>query len=408
MPRVAKELSAVEVKRLSRPGMHAVGGVTGLVLQISQNGQSRHWIYRTTVAGTRRHIGLGSFPTVTVAMARELAREALLKIRAGIDPIEEAKAARAALESAQRRGLTFADAVERYLKAKLSEFRNEKHKKQWRSTLDTYAAPVIGRMLVGEIQVQDVRRVLEPIWNEKTETASRLRGRIEAVLSWATVAGHRTGDNPARWAGNLKELLPAPSKIAKVQHHPAIAQGDVAAWYADLQNREGMGARALEFIAMTACRSGEVRGATWSEINLDTGIWIIPASRMKMEREHRVPLTSAAIELLQQLPRFAGSDLVFPAATGGQLSDMTLSALMRRQGFIDSSSGRTAVPHGIRGTFKTWADEQGIDRDAAELSLSHNVGSAVERAYRRTDMFERRRDVMEQWYDFMLRGKPAT
>lgn len=405
MPRVARELSPIEVKRLTKPGMHAVGGVVGLVLQISPNGQSRHWIYRTTIGGKRRHIGLGSFPTVTLAMGRELAREAYLSIRKGQNPIEERKAAISALVAAEKRGLTFADAMEKYLAIKLAEFNSEKHRKQWRATLDQYAIPTLGKMLVADIQVQDMRRTLEPIWTDKTETASRLRGRIEAVLSWATVAGHREGDNPARWKGNLSEMLPKPSKLAKVAHQPALALDDAAAWFADLGQREGMGARALEFLAMTASRSGEIRGATWDEIDFEVGLWIIPADRMKMSREHRIPLTSEAVALLVALPRFDGSPHVFPAAKGGMISDMTISAVMRRQGFKDARTGRTAVPHGLRSTFRDWAAERTeYPRDMAEISLAHNVGSEVERAYRRGDMVEKRRAMMDAWGRF-LRGE---
>ena len=408
MPRVAKELSPVEVKRLTKPGMHAVGGVTGLVLQISQSGQSRHWIYRIAFGGKRRHIGLGGYPTVTLAMARDMARDAFLKIRAGIDPIEERKAAQSALVTAQKRGLTFADAMEKFLAIKLQEFDSDKHKKQWRATLDKYAVPAIGKMVVADIQVQDVRRALEPIWQDKTETASRLRGRIEAVLSWATVAGHREGDNPARWKGNLSEMLPKPSKLVKVAHQPALALDDAAAWFADLQSRDGMGARALEFLAMTASRSGEIRGATWDEIDLEVGIWTVPAERMKMSREHRVPLTGEAVDLLKGLPRFEGSEFVFPAVKGGQISDMTISAVMRRQAFSDKRTGRTAVPHGLRSTFRDWAAERTeYPRDMAEIALAHQVGGDVERAYRRGDQMEKRRAMMAAWGRF-LRGEAGA
>ena len=405
MPKIAKELSPVEVKRLSKAGMHAVGGVTGLVLQISPNGQSRTWIYRTTIGRKRRHIGLGSFPTVTLAMAREQAREAFLSIRAGNDPIEDRKAALSALVAAQKRGLTFSDAMERFLEKKLAEFDNDKHKKQWRATLDNYAVPAIGGMLVSDVTVQDVRRVLEPIWQKKTETASRLRGRIEAVLSWATVAGHREGDNPARWKGNLSEILPKPSKVAKVVHQPALALDDAVSWFADLQSRDGIGAQALEFLALTASRSGEVRGATWDEIDLDKGLWVIPANSMKMDREHRVPLTSEAVVLLKGLPRFEGSEFIFPAARGGQISDMTISAVMRRQAFTDKRTGRTAVPHGLRSTFRDWvAERTEYPRDMAEIALAHQVGGEVERAYRRGDQMEKRRAMMAAWGRF-LRGE---
>lgn len=307
MPRVAKELSALDVKRLQHPGTrgnatYAVGGVSGLLMQITPNG-GRTWLLRVSVGGKRREIGLGGFPDVTLAQARERARETKDQIRRGVDPVEERKAARAALAAARRRGLTFADAADKCLAAKLDAFKNAKHRQQWENTLQTYAMPELGPLLVDEITVQDVLRVLEPIWQTKTETATRLRGRIETVLSWATVAGHRTGDNPARWAGNLKELLPAASKVAKQSNHPAVQIDDAPRWFAAIREREGMGARALEFAALTAARSQEVRGARWDEIDLEVGMWVIPALRMKMEREHRVPLPPEAVALLEALPR---------------------------------------------------------------------------------------------------------
>lgn len=312
----------------------------------------------------RREIGLGGYPDVTLAQARDNARDVREAIRTGIDPVEQRKAAKATLIAAQRRGLSFKTAVERFLAAKGDGFKNEKHRAQWAATLSTYAAPRIGDMMVDDIATQDVLRVLEPIWTTKTETASRLRGRIEAVLSWATVAGHRTGDNPARWAGNLKELLPAASKVAKEGNQPAIALDDAAPWFAALRQREGIGARALEFAALCASRSGEVRGATWDEIDLEKGIWTISAARMKMDREHRVPLSQVAFELLRTLPRLEGNMLVFPAPRGGIFSDMALSAVMRRiheaevaarrPGFFDRVSRRPAVPHGLRSTFRDW------------------------------------------------------
>lgn len=352
------------------------------------------------------------FSDVPLADARQAAREVKAKIQNGVDPVEERKAARAALAAAQRRGLTFKDAVDRYLAAKLDAFKNAKHRDQWRNTLETYAMPELGSMLTGEIATQDVLRVLEPIWREKTETASRLRGRIEAVLSWATVAGHRTGDNPARWAGNLKELLPAPSKVAKGDNRPALQIDDAPRWLAALQARDGIGSRALEFLALTAARSQEVRGATWDEIDLEKGLWIIPAARMKMDREHRVPLPDKAIALLKALPRFAGVDLVFPAPRGGVLSDMTLSATMRRlhdadkaeggAGYVDRGSKRPAVPHGLRSTFRDWtAERTTFPGEMAEVALAHRISNAVEAAYRRGDMIEKRRGMMEAWAGFL-------
>lgn len=422
VPRTAEELSALEVKRLAHPGIggnvtFAVGGVSGLLLQVTPNG-GRTWLLRVQVGERRREIGLGGFHDVSLAMARERAREVKERIRLGIDPVEQRKAARAALVAAQRRGLSFAVAVDRYLGAKLDAFRNPKHRQQWRNTLDTYANPELGKMLVHEIEVQDVLRVLEPLWQTKTETASRLRGRIEAVLSWATVSGHRSGDNPARWAGNLKELLPAPTKVAKGDNHPALQIDDAPRWFSELRKRDGMGSRALEFAALTAVRSQEVRGALWEEIDLKGLMWTIPAQRMKMEREHRVPLSTEAVALLAALPRFDDSSLVFPAVRGGELSDMTLSAAMKRlheadvaeggTGFVDRANKRPAVPHGLRSTFRDWvAERTHFPGEMAEVALAHKVANAVEASYRRGDMVEKRRAMMDAWADF-LTGKAAA
>ncbi|WP_417601651.1 tyrosine-type recombinase/integrase [Pararhodobacter oceanensis] len=420
MPRVAKELSALEVKRLAHPGQgrnatFAVGGVSGLILQITPKG-SRTWLLRTQVCDKRREIGLGGYPEVSLAQARERAREAKEKIRNGIDPVEERKTARAGLAAAQRRGLTFAAAVDRCLATKLEGFKNPKHRQQWRNTLDTYALPDLGSMLVQDIAVQDVLRVLEPIWFSKTETASRLRGRIEAVFSWATVAGHRTGDNPARWAGNIKELLPAPSKAGTKENQPALQIDDAPRWFAALQQRNGSSYRALELIALTTVRSEAARGAQWDEIDFDARLWVIPPARMKMERELRVPLSRQAQDMLRKLPRFAGSGLVFPAPRGGMLSDMAPSAAMRklhaadlaagRPGYLDRVSSRPAVPHGLRSTFRDWvAERTDFPGEMAELALAHKVSNAVEAAYRRGDMVEKRRTMMETWSEFLCSAK---
>lgn len=415
MPKIAKELSALEVKRLRYTGKGqnqtvAVGGVAGLLLQLTPNG-GRSWVLRTLVGGKRREFGLGAFPEISLASARSRAGELKEKVRSGSDPIEERKAKRSALLAEQLRGLTFEEAVSRYLDTKLDEFENAKHRQQWQNTLRTYAVPELGKMLVQDIAVQDVLRTLQPIWHSKTATATRVRGRIEAVLNWATVSGHRTGDNPARWAGNLKELLPAPSKIAKETNHPAPKIDDVPSWLISLRKMEGMGRFALEFALLTASRSQEVRGALWEEIDLDNALWIIPPSRMKMSREHRVPLSTAAVQLLKQVPRFADSEYVFPAPRGGKLSDMTLSAAMKRlheanvkdggSGFTDHASGRPAVPHGLRSAFRDWVGERtGFPGDLAEMALAHKVASNVEAAYRRGQMTDKRRPLMQAWADF--------
>ncbi|WP_101341869.1 tyrosine-type recombinase/integrase [Cereibacter azotoformans] len=421
MPKKAREWGALDVKRAQHSGAndrnewHAVGGVAGLMIQVAPSG-AKSWLLRTAIGTRRRAIGLGSYPEVSLADARDRAREAKRKIAEGIDPIAERKATKAALAAAEARAMTFADAVEAYLKEQLEGLRNAKHRAQWRSTLETYALPEMGKILVSDVTTQDVLRALKPIWGKKAETASRVRGRIEAVIAWAEASGYRAkGDNPARWDGNLKLLLPTRSKSAPKGKQPALARGDAQRWFFDLRGRDGMGSRALEFLVLTAARSGEVRGATWSEIDLGAGLWVIPAERMKAGREHRVPLPAAAVALVENLPRMKGSDLVFTAARGGMLSDMTLSATMRRMhadavemaggdeaaGYLDPSSRRPAVPHGLRSTFRSWTADVGYDRDMAEIALAHEVGSEVERAYQRSDMIERRRAMMDRWADFL-------
>ena len=400
-----KALTARFVETIATPGKYFDG--QGLILLVHANG-ARQWVQRITIRGKRCELGLGSPPAVSLATARKLALENRGKAMMGGDPLQERREARS--------GLTFDAAVDHYLASKLDGFRNEKHKAQWRSTLDTYARPVMGAKLVRDIRVQDVLRVVEPIWSDKTETASRVRGRIESVLSWATVAGHRAGDNPARWKGNLAELVAKPGKAARGDNQPAVSLPDAARWWRDLQAREGIATLALQFLTLTAARSGEVRGATWSEVTMPDneaagGLWVIPAARMKMSREHRVPLSAEAVAILRAVPRIGDTPFVFPAVRGGQLSDMALSAVMRRihaadvaagrQGYLDPQSKRAAVPHGLRSTFRQWTAERGFARDMSELALAHLVGSEVERAYQRSDMLERRRAMMAAWAAFL-------
>jgi integrase len=411
-----KALTARFVDTIAEPGKYFDGH--GLFLRVRPNG-AKQWVQRITIRGKRSEIGLGSPPAIPLAVARKMALEHRGKAMLGGDPLADRRKAASVL--------TFEQAAEHYLANKLNEFRNEKHRKQWSSTLDTYAKPVLGSKRVSEITMQDVLRVLEPIWQTKTETAKRLRGRIENVLSWAAVAGHRTGDNPAKWKGNLAEILPKPSKVTKGGNQPALALGDVQDWWRSLAKREGMAAQALQFLTLTAARSGEVRGMTWDELDLGpdggsgvrplatpatTATWTIPAARMKAEREHRVPLTPQAVAILRALPRMKDSPYVFFAPRGGMLSDMSISAVMRRMqeseigsgrtGFLDPRSKRAAVPHGLRSTFRQWAAEQGFPRDMAEIALAHFIGSDVERAYQRSDMLERRRAMMEAWACFLL------
>lgn len=397
MPKIAKELSAIRVARLTRPGLYAVGVVPGLHLQVLPSG-ARSWVLRVQIGSRRRDMGLGGYPAVSLAQAREDARAARAKVREGIDPIEERKAAQRALRDRQATP-TFRECAQRYMAAKAVEFRNPKHAAQWRSTLATYAYPVIGDLAVDQVELQHVIDVLtrDDLWMTRTETASRLRGRIEAVLGWATVSGYRGGDNPARWKGHLDKALPAPRKIQSRTHFAALPYTDLPDFMAKLRQREGTAARALEFAILTAARSGEVRGATWGEIDLDAGIWTVPGQRMKAGKEHRVPLTDAALGVLRAQGPKAPDAIVFPAPKGGALSDMTLTAVLRRMK-VD------ATVHGFRSSFRDWAaDQTSFPREVAEQALAHTL-QGVEAAYRRSDLFEKRRNLMDAWASYCTPG----
>lgn len=390
MSKKARELSALAVGRLVDAGHHAVGGVAGLYLYVSGE-NARSWVLRVMIGNKRRHVGLGGYPDVTLAQAREKARLAREQIRTGIDPITQRKAAASQLRAAQAGEITFGEAAQAYMDAHGETWKSPKHRAQWASTLQNYAYPSIGRLLVRDVGQEHVMAILEPIWKTKNETASRLRGRIESVLDWATVRKYREGENPARWKGHLDKLLPAPGKVQKVEHHRALPIDQVPTFMAQLKLREGLAARALELLVLTATRSGEVRGACWSEVDFDSRVWIIPAERMKAGREHRVPLSGAALHLLRALPKLQGTPFVFPSSKGGQLSDMTLTSVMRRMN-VD------AVPHGFRSSFRDWAAERtNHPRELAEQALAHTLESKVEAAYRRGDALEKRRTMMEEW-----------
>jgi integrase len=399
MPVKAKELGPLAVSRLTAPGLYFVGGVAGLALQVLPSG-GRTWVLRATMGGKRRDMGLGGFPDVPLADARAAARKARELIRAGVDPIEEARSAVSARRASQAKDMTFKAATAAYIAAHEAGWRNAKHAQQWKNTLATYADPHVGDLLVRDVELTHVLAILEPIWKAKTETATRLRGRIEQILDWATARGHRQGLNPARWRGHLDKLLARPSKVTRVAHRAALPVSEVGPFVTALRGLDGMGAKALEFAILTAARSGEVRGATWAEIDLQAGVWTVPGERMKAGREHRVPLSGPVLAILKALPQGVGADLVFPAPRGGQLSDMTLTAVVRRMRVA-------AVPHGFRSTFRDWASERtNYPRDAAEMALAHTIGDKVEAAYRRGDLFDKRRRMMTDWASFC--GQPVV
>jgi integrase len=394
MPKKVDEMSAKTVGDLAEPGLHNVGGVPGLHLQV-QSQVSKSWILRAVVGDRRKDIGLGGFPDVSLAKARERAREAREQIRRGVDPVQQTKTARLNLRAEQAKRLTFSEATRQYIASQGPSWSNPKHAKQVASTLETYAHPVIGELPVNDIELPHIIDILRPIWTTKTETASRVRGRIEGVLDWATVGGYRSGLNPARWRGHLDKVLPKPSRVSKVEHHEALPYAKIGKFMAELRKAEGTGARALEFVILNASRSGEVRGADWSEVDLEAAVWTVPAARMKSRKEHRVPLSSAAVALLKALPRMAGTSLIFPGTKRKPLSDMTLTAVMRRMRLH-------AVPHGFRSTFSDWvSDCTSYDRDTREMALSHPPENKIEAAYRRGDLFEKRRRMMEDWATFL-------
>jgi integrase len=321
---------------------------------------------------------------------------------AGIDPSVTKQQTKSQLAAQKAKAVTFKAVAEQYIAQHEAGWKNAKHAAQWTSTLSTYAYPVCGHMVAADINAATVLRVLEPIWVEKSETASRLRGRIESILDYATARGLREGPNPARWKGHLSLTLPSKRKVSPVKHHPAVPVSDMPAFFKELQSREGIAARALEFLTLTAARSGEVRGAQWSEIDIAKKVWTVPAERMKAKREHRVPLSTQATVLLKALPSFKAGGLLFPGSKRANvLSDMSLAAVLRRMQ-VD------AVPHGMRSSFRNWtAEETAYPNEVAEMALAHAVGNAVEAAYRRGDLFEKRRSMMQDWAAFLTQSPSA-
>lgn len=386
-------------------GMHAVGGVPGLYL--CSNGGGCSWIFRYSYNERRRDLGLGSYADLTLLEARERAREQRKLLLQGIDPITAKREQRDARKAALARRMTFMQCVDGYIDAHGDGWRNAKHRQQWRSSLKIHAK-LISDMDVAAIDTPLVLRVLEPIWKEKTETASRLRGRIENVLAWAAVRQYRQGDNPARWKGHLDQLLVRPSKVSAVQHHAALPYREIGAFMEQLRQREGIGAKALEFAILTAARSGEVRGATWSEINLKERIWRIPAQRMKANNEHIVPLSDAAVAVIKQMQKLRLDDkedsFVFPGAKEDKpLSDMSLTKPLRNMGRADLTA------HGFRSTFSDWrAEVTAYPSEMGEMALAHTIGNKVEAAYRRGNLLQKRFRMMDDWSRYCAKPMQST
>jgi integrase len=345
--------------------------------------------------GLTHYMGLGPLRTFSLAEARERARRARQLLADGIDPLAAKRAERAQIAAAEAKKLTFAEAATRYFDQHESKWRNAKHRDQFLSSLKTYAFPVLGSLDVSAVDTALVLKVIEPIWKEKTVTADRVRSRIESVLDWASVRDHRSGDNSARWRGHLDQVLPARSAVARPVHHPALPYAQIGEFMAKLRARAGVSPRALEFLILTAARTGEVTGATWDEIDLDNGIWTIPAGRMKGGREHRIPLSSAAIQLLEKLYREAGNPFVFIGRQkGGGLSGVGMAQALQRTGYRDVTT------HGFRSTFRDWAAERTrYPNHVLEQALAHSIGK-IEGAYRRSDLFRERVGLMQQWAKF--------
>jgi len=365
--------------------------------------ERRSWLFRYQRQSKAREMGLGSFPAVSLAEAREKAQAMRKLLGKGIDPLDQRRAARHAAEAEEARATTFAEAAAAYIADHEAGWRNTKHAAQWRSTIATYAAPVIGMKTCSAIDTDDMLKVLRPIWTKKPETATRLRGRLEMILSYAKARGWRDAPNPAVWRGHLQLMLAPRSKFAPVVHHAALDWREAAAFMAELRAREGMGARALEFAILTGARSGEVRGTEWGEIDLDRAEWMIPAGRMKAKRAHRVPLSGPALALLHEQAKLKdGSGLVFLGQRPGvAMSDMTLTAVLRRMGRGELTA------HGFRSTFRDWAAEATVHPNhVVEAALAHAISDKVEAAYRRGDLFEKRRLLMADWAGFLSR-QPA-
>jgi len=391
--RTQHRLSSRRVDTERKQGRYADGG--GLYLQVSPQG-TKSWLFRFTLGGKARQMGLGAIQTISLREARNAALKCRKLLHEGVDPIEARKRERSSKRIQDETAKTFKECAEAFINTHKAGWQNAKHAAQWTSTLETYAYPVIGSLPVQDVDVSLIMNVLEPIWQEKNETASRVRGRIENIIDWATVANYRKGENPARWKGRLEIMLPAKSAVSKVKHHKALPYDEIGAFMRELEKRDGVSARGLEFLILTAGRTGEVMGATWAEIDLDKAIWTIPADRMKASKEHRGPLPEKAVTLLRGMQDTTVSEFVFPGAQPNRpLSNMAFLQLIKRMG----RGGLTA--HGFRSTFRDWVAERTIlSSEVAEMALAHAVSDKVEAAYRRGDLFDKRRKMMDAWADY--------
>jgi integrase len=365
-----------------------------------KKGGNRSWIFRFTRDGRTRDMGLGALHTVSLSEARTAATECRKQLQADIDPIEHRRALRAAKRLEASKAVTFDQCATSYIAAHRDGWKNAKHASQWQNTLDQYASPVIGKLPVASVDTGHILKILEPIWKDKSETASRLRGRVENILDWATVRGYRQGENPARWRGHLDKTLPKRSKVQAVAHHSALPYEQIGAFMASASERSDLSARALEMLILTATRTGEVIGAKWSEFDFEAASWTIPSERMKAKREHRVPLSKPVVRLLENLPRIDGSDFLFPGLRPDRhMSNMACLTLLRRMGRKD------ITVHGFRSTFRDWAAEQtAYPREVAERALAHTIKDKAEAAYQRRDLFQKRQKLMQAWAAYCASG----
>ena len=399
MARAIGRLTALKVEKAKDPGMYADGG--GLYLRVTPEG-AKNWVLRFMLDRRPRWMGLGPVALYGLQEARARALDARRKRHEGIDPIEARRAERVRQRLDAAKAITFQQCAEAYINAHRAGWRNNKHAGQWSATLATYVYPTIGALPVQAVDTGLVLKVLEPIWTAKPETASRVRGRLESILDLAKVRGYRDGENPARWRGHLDKLLPARSRVRQVEHHAALPYAELPGFLAALREQEGIAARALEFLILTAARTGEIIGARWNEIDRLDKTWTVPAARMKAHREHRVPLSVRALTILDEMRVARHGDpsdaFVFPGGKAGKpLSNMAFLMLLRRMGHVD------LTVHGFRATFKTWASERtSLQNEIVEASLAHTIGGKVEQAYRRGDLFEKRRRLMQQWATFCL------